>query len=76
MTISLGKTYNGPLLVLNAKLDGYYMKPRSILITIIYKVQYKLHNSKVLKPPSKKGEIVYFLTNTLKANQAIPATIP
>ena len=78
MTISLTETYNGPLLVLNTKLHSYDMKPRSILATIIYRIQYKLYNStfRVLKPLSKKGEIVYFLTDTSKASLVIPAIVP
>ena len=65
--------------MLNTNLYSYNMKPRTILVTIIYRVQYKLHNStysRVMKPPNKKGETIYFLTDTSKANINIPTTMP
>ena len=63
----------------NTIIYGYDMKLGTIPMTIIYKVQYKLHNStysRLMKLASKKGEIIYFLTDTSKANINIPATVP
>ena len=45
ITINLKESYNGPILVLNTKLYGYDMKLGTIAIIVIYRVQYKLHNS-------------------------------
>ena len=45
ITINLKESYNGLIFVLNTKLYGYDMKPRTIPVTIIYRVQYKMNNS-------------------------------
>ena len=38
ITINVKESYEGPILVLNTKLYGYDMKPRTIPMTIIYRV--------------------------------------
>ena len=78
MTTSLRETYNGPLLVLNTKLHGYDMKLESIIVTIIYRIQYKLYNSTfiVFKPLSKREETIYFFIDTSKVNLTILVIVP
>ena len=77
--INLRESYEGPILVLNTKFYRYDMKSANISMTIIYIYQYKLHNStysRVIKPLGKKGETIYFLINTTKANINIPTIVP
>ena len=38
ITINLRESYEGPILILNTKLFGYDMKPRTVPVTIINRV--------------------------------------